>query len=106
MEHQFFLNDKPPLCDKFPVLFNICNHHDCTVRDCLAADESTFFRGWSLDLHQQWEGVKNEVRNLRTLGDGNKVYWARNFFLQQIQIIQLYERFRRKREREKERVVH
>ena len=71
------LEEKIPLKDKFPMLFDICVEPNCIVDKISNMNHvSSFRRRLPPELMQQWGEVKKDVQNLIQNELPDEVYWG------------------------------
>jgi hypothetical protein len=73
------INNERPLCETYPVLFDICQEQDITVKDALDKDLIIPFRrtlrGDSLN---RWNDIKTFLTSLVLTDNPDSVFWSLN----------------------------
>lgn len=68
--------DAVPLCEKFPVLFSICQDQDETIADFVAKNYSLgFMRRLFGGINDQWEWVVSEAKKYTLDNIPDTVFW-------------------------------
>jgi hypothetical protein len=68
-----------PFCEKFPVLFNLCQVQDCTVKSCKEANfEIPFRRHLRGELLDQWQHILNTLLLAPSHDENDRITWSLN----------------------------
>jgi hypothetical protein len=68
-----------PFCDQFPVLFNLCQVQDCTIKSCREANfVIPFRRRLRGELMDHWQYILNILLSVPPCEDDDKIAWSLN----------------------------
>jgi hypothetical protein len=68
-----------PFRDKFPVLFNLCQVQDCTVKSCRDANfDIPFRRRLRGELLDHWQYVLNNLLSAPFRDENDRIAWSLN----------------------------
>jgi hypothetical protein len=73
------ITGEPPLCLKFPDLFDLCLDNECTIQDACVSDfEIPFRRTLRGDNLLHWNTIKDSLRNLPFSDASDFITWSLN----------------------------
>jgi hypothetical protein len=75
------IRGEQPFCDKFPVLFNLCQVQDCNIKSCREANFDIPFRGRLRgELLDHWQYILNTLLSapFHDDDDDDKITWSLN----------------------------